>query len=256
MKGDFIAYYLSEQEFKKILEEKKRFIAPYKPYLSIRVIENLSEETFEGIVCEGTNFDRGKCIKKYEGERNPILIDYYEGRPGSFTFDGMRYFKINGIQTRSDEEGLIIFTFQFVHQFSFSEKNTAFMIMPFKYEELNSFYKKNIEQFLFNSELAIKVLRADDFTGTDVIADTILEQIRKAEFIICDITNCNKNVFFEIGYAKALNKNVIFLLEQNKPAEFFDVNHIRRIEYSYEKESEFQSLLRDTLISVRNTSAY
>ena len=126
------------------------------------------------------------------------------------------------------------------------------MIMPFKYEILNHFYLENIKTSLANSDLKIQVFRADDFTGTDVIADTILEQIKKAEFIICDITNCNKNVFFEIGYAKALNKDIIFLLEQNRPADFFDVNHIRRIEYSLQRPAEFQNLLHDTLISVRN----
>ena len=156
----------------------------------------------------------------------------------------------------SDEEGLIFFSFSFLHKPSFSEKNTAFMIMPFGFELLNTFYKKNIKEYLAGSDLGIKVFRSDDFTGTDVVADTILDQIKRAEFIICDITHSNKNVFFEAGYAKSLGKSILFMLEQNKPAEFFDVNHIRRIEYSYEKESEFRLLLKDTLISVRNTAAY
>jgi len=127
------------------------------------------------------------------------------------------------------------------------------MLMPFGHKQLNEFYHENIKSFLRSSDLKIQVVRADDITGSDIIADTILDQIKKAEFIICDITNSNKNVFFEIGYAKAINKDIIFLLEHNKPADFFDVNHIRRIEYSHERLDEFQKLLRETLISIRNT---
>jgi hypothetical protein len=62
----------------------------------------------------------------------------------------------------------------------------------------------------------------------------------------------NKNVFFEAGYAKGIGKEIIFLLEKNKPAEFFDVNHVRRIEYSYDNPEEFRKLLQATIINVRN----
>ncbi len=126
------------------------------------------------------------------------------------------------------------------------------MIMPFRHYKLNQFYLSNIKDFLYNCDLQIAVKRSDDFVGTDIIVDTILEQIQKAEFIICDITHCNKNVFFEIGYAKALSKDIIFLLEQQLSSDFFDVNHIRRIEYGYEQPTEFRELLRATLLNIRS----
>ena len=55
-----------------------------------------------------------------------------------------------------------------------------------------------------------------------------------------------------IKSSKRIKKDILFILEQNKPAEFFDVNHIRRIEYNYERGDEFKKLLRDTLITIRN----
>jgi hypothetical protein len=252
MIGDFIAFYLGEDEFKRAIELNKKFEPSYHPYLSIRIIQHFSESTFQGILCNDRVFDRSKCLKRNDPRPSGILDDYNNKKMVAFTFDGVRFFRISNIAFRSDEEGLAFFNFQYIQQSSFSEKNTAFMIMPFRYPELNEFYQKNIKQYLESCDLKINVGRSDEHTGTDVVADTILEQIRKAEFIICDITNCNKNVFFEIGYAKGIRKDVIFLLEQNKPAEFFDVNHVRRIEYSYEREEEFQLILRETLISVRN----
>ena len=254
MIGDFTAYYLNQDELKNILEINKRFQASYSPYILITISHFYNEETFEGTISFADLNSVPQLITTKNDRSNSIMVEYYEQRAGVFTFDGVRYFKILNSAVKKDKEGVIIFTFRYTTRPSFSERNTAFMIMPFRFPELSNFYKKNVKDFLIGSELKIKVSRSDDFTGTDVVADTILEEIQKAEFILCDITNCNKNVFFELGYAKGINKSIIFLLEQNKPAEFFDVNHIRRIEYSYQQEVQFQNLLKDTLISVRNTS--
>jgi nucleoside 2-deoxyribosyltransferase len=257
MIGDFVALYLSEEDFKRATEINKKFEPHYTPYLVIRILNHYNEDTFEGLLCQGTTtFNISKCLTKHNSGSSQIVLDYNENKNGFFTFDGVRFFKIVNAPYKSDNEGLIVFTFRYISRPSFSERNSAFMFMPFRHEQLNQFYEKNIKSFLKSCDLGIRVYRSDDFAGTDVVADTILNQIKKTEFVICDITNCNKNVFFEIGYAKGLNKDIIFLLEQNKPAEFFDVNHIRRIEYSYDRENEFQNLLRDTLLSIRNTRLY
>jgi len=253
MLGDFTAYYLNESEFKFTVELNKKFDPPYTPHLIIKIVQHLNDQIFEGVICNGATFQRDKCITKFNASTSEIYQAYNEKKQGAFTFDGISFFKIVKIASKSDHEGLLFFTFKNINTPSFTEPSTAFMIMPFRYDALNKFYEDNIKVYLETCDLNIRVLRADDFTGTDVIADTILDQIKKAEFIICDITNCNKNVFFEIGYAKGIHKDIIFLLEQNRPADFFDVNHIRRIEYSYERLDEFKTLLRDTLVSVRNS---
>jgi hypothetical protein len=253
MIGHFTAYYLNRHEFKHLMESgKKKFEPTYLPYMFVDIQSNLSEKVFEGFIYDGSyNNIIPRYLTDNNKRNNSIIQDYDKKESGLFTFDGIRFFKINNIATLREGERRLLFTFQFIEESPFTEKNTAFMIMPFRYALLNSFYKKNIKEYLVNSELNIQIYRSDDFTGTDVVADTILRQIKKAEFVICDITNNNKNVFFEIGFAKGLNKDIIFLLEQNKPADFFDVNHIRRIEYSYEREFEFQNLLKDTLLSIR-----
>jgi hypothetical protein len=251
MNGEFTAYYLTEREYKFVVEANKRFEATYKPYLVILTTHYHNENVFEGTINRGTTFDRETCFTRFNKGGNTIISDYYEKTPGYFTFDGIRFFQIMDIMEKSDDEGLLLFTFKYLNTYSFV-KNTAFMVMPFRYPKLNEMYSENVKKYLKHCDLEIDVFRADDFTGTDVVADTILEQIRRAEFIICEITNCNKNVFFEIGYAKGIGKDIIFLLEKNKPAKFFDVNHIRRIEYGFDDLLGFQKLLHGTLVSVRN----
>jgi hypothetical protein len=62
------------------------------------------------------------------------------------------------------------------------------MVMPFSIPELNSFYFNNIKTSLKDGELGVAVYRSDDFTGTDIIADTISEQIKKRVY----------NVFYDL----------------------------------------------------------
>lgn len=62
------------------------------------------------------------------------------------------------------------------------------MVMPFSIPELNSFYFNNIKTSLKDGELVVAVYRSDDFTGTDIIADTISEQIKKRVY----------NVFYDL----------------------------------------------------------
>lgn len=252
MNGAFTTYYLSQDQYKNVVETNKRFEPEYTPYLVILTTHFYNENSFEGVICRGLTFDREKCFTRFNKGGNQIINEYYQKNSGYFTFDGVRFFQITNMYEKSDEEGLILFTFRYINHNLFV-KNTAFMVMPFKYSELNQFYETNIKAYLKECDLNIDVYRSDDFTGTDVVADTIIDQIRKAEFIICEITHCNKNVFFEIGFAKGINKEIVFLLQQNQPAEFFDVNHIRRIEYDLANPDRFKALLRDTLISIRNT---
>lgn len=252
MKGDFTAYYLNQQEFKHTIQSNQRFAPPYFPYFFIHIENYLDPETFEGMIAFADYNTDPIYATKLNDRSNVMMQEYYAKKDGVFTFDGIRYFKIMNVSQRRND-GMLIYIFKFISTPSFSEKDTAFMIMPFGNKLLNDFYRENIKTYLTGCDLKIKVFRSDDFTGSDVVADTLLNQIKKAEFIICEITDCNKNVFFETGYAKGINKDIIFLLEQNKPPNFFDVNHIRRIEYRYEKPNEFREVLRATLVSVRSS---
>jgi len=74
-------------------------------------------------------------------------------------------------------------------------------------------------------------LRADDISVPGSILDDLFKSIKEADYLIADLTGRNANVFYELGYAHALNKPVI-LLTQDVSDIPFDLRHQRLIAYS------------------------
>lgn len=61
------------------------------------------------------------------------------------------------------------------------------------------------------SRRGIKAERVDDQQDSTRITDRIIESIRRAEFVICDLTGTKPNVFWEAGFAHALGKLPIYV---------------------------------------------
>lgn len=103
----------------------------------------------------------------------------------------------------------------------------CFIIMPYT-DKLNPIYENIIKPVI--KDLKLECLRADEiFTSKSIIED-IWNNIKKARFLIADLTDRNPNVFYELGLAHALNKEVI-LLTQNINDVPFDLQHLRYIFY-------------------------
>ena len=47
------------------------------------------------------------------------------------------------------------------------------------------------------------------------IQNIYTDVIRKSNLIIADVTGLEPNIIYEIGYGRALNKQIIFLIEEN-----------------------------------------
>src|SRR5215469_2933896 len=73
--------------------------------------------------------------------------------------------------------------------------------------------------------------RIDDQIFSEDILSRYYSQINKADLIVVDMTGRNPNVFYERGYAHALNKRVI-LLTQTAEDIPFDLKHYPHIVYS------------------------
>jgi len=173
--------------------------------------------------------------------------DFYKREKVYFTFDRITFYQLIEIYPAHPQP--LRFMLKRMEAGPVSIKDRAFMIMPFK-PETNAFYTSVIKPFL-KEKHNIDIYRADDFRDNDIIIETIYHQIEDSEFIIADITNENKNAFYELGYAAAMRKEIITIQEKSVQQLFFDRTHIRSIFYDKNEIDKFQFDLYSTIQSIR-----
>jgi nucleoside 2-deoxyribosyltransferase len=110
---------------------------------------------------------------------------------------------------------------------STSPKFFCFVLMPFT-DNYNDIYNYGIKESCKDAGTYCE--RVDEQIFKETILERIYNQIAKADLIIADMTGRNPNVFYEVGYAHALNKPTI-LLTQNSDDIPFDLKHFPHIVY-------------------------
>lgn len=110
-----------------------------------------------------------------------------------------------------------------------SDPNLCFVLMPFA-EDIRPVYDDHIRPIVESEGLSC--LREDEIVGTNIITWDIWEKSNRARFIVADLTGRNPNVFYEVGIAHTLGKEVI-LLAQSMEDVPFDLKALRCIVYSY-----------------------
>lgn len=76
----------------------------------------------------------------------------------------------------------------------------------------------------------LRCRRADDIWENTSIIQDVVSLIDRSRVVICDCTNRNPNVFYEIGIAHTLGRDVI-LITQNDADVPFDLRHLRYVKY-------------------------
>jgi hypothetical protein len=105
---------------------------------------------------------------------------------------------------------------------------TAFIVMQFS-DEYNQLYEEVIKPVC--EAYGILCERADEYYSTNMIIEDIVKSIRESSVIIADITPDNPNVFYEVGYAHAINKPTILLCEKKRGKLPFDISSFRTLFY-------------------------
>ena len=101
----------------------------------------------------------------------------------------------------------------------------AFVLMPFT-NQFQNIYEYGIRDIA--KTLRIRCERVDEIEFNDTILSQIYKGIESADIVIADMTGRNPNVFYEVGYAHALHKDVVLLTQNVKdiPFDLKGHNHI------------------------------
>lgn len=105
----------------------------------------------------------------------------------------------------------------------------CFVAMPFGSEELNDIYNYFVKPSI-EKHCDMKCQRGDDMFGSNPIMDDVRQSIQRSRIVVADLTGRNPNVFYEVGIAHTLKKDVL-LLSQSMNDVPFDVRHLRVLVY-------------------------
>lgn len=109
-----------------------------------------------------------------------------------------------------------------------TEQPICFVVMQFT-EEFDALYQEVIKPCC--ERFDYRVIRADEFHASNMIIDDITRSLRESALVIADITPDNPNVFYEVGYAHALETPTILLKDRSGGRLPFDVSGFRTIFY-------------------------
>lgn len=114
-------------------------------------------------------------------------------------------------------------------EFPVAEDNFAFVIMSFSDDKsLKDAYELAIKPSVI--EAGFKCLRVDEIEHNRRITDKVIECIKKARFIVAELTEQRPNCYYELGYAHAIEKDVIHVINKKDPIHF-DIKDFNFIVY-------------------------
>jgi hypothetical protein len=108
----------------------------------------------------------------------------------------------------------------------------VFVLMPFK-AKLEQIYSKHMKKMA--EKLGLRMLRADEIFSPKPFMEKVWDGICAAQLILADCTEKNPNVFYEIGMAHAVGKNVVLITRSDKDIPS-DIKHFDYILYDYDPE--------------------
>lgn len=108
------------------------------------------------------------------------------------------------------------------------KKPKVFIVMQFT-EKYNNLYNDIIKRVC--DEFSLEPIRVDEIYSTSMIISDIKNQIENCKFVIAEITPDNPNVFFEVGFAFGIKKDIILICDSERPKLPFDVSGFRTLFY-------------------------
>lgn len=161
----------------------------------------------------------GSGLELYKVEKNNFSNNY-----AYLLSDDLEYDELNVLATQDVLDRLANNLVSICENLMRSKK--VFTIMSFKEE-----YKDLYESFKLickNNEYTTDITSQD--LGLGPITVKILEGIKQSDFVIADVSEMSPNVFYEIGYAKGINRDVIITAKKGVDLPF-DIKDLPVIYY-------------------------
>lgn len=108
-----------------------------------------------------------------------------------------------------------------------SERSKVFVAMPFN-ESFVEVYEDAVQPAVIAAEM--EPLRVDELIGHRNIVDDIEQGISESLLVFADLTTQNPNVFYEIGFARAIGKPLVVATQDDTHVPF-DLRQRRYIKY-------------------------
>jgi hypothetical protein len=129
-----------------------------------------------------------------------------------------------------------------------SEGPIAFMAMPFNDATLDKLYRNCFKPAV--QQTGFELRRLDDKPPAGLIDLRMEVEIRRSRFLIAELTNENRGVYWEAGFAEGLGKPVIYTCEKSYfegNRSHFDINHRHTIVWSGGELDKVRDSLRTTI---------
>lgn len=111
-----------------------------------------------------------------------------------------------------------------------------FVIMPFRESEFEQAVFNDLIKPVVEEILSIPCVRVDDDLIPERIDSKIYTYIKRAKFLIAEMTTNNPNVIYELAIAHMLNKRTIILTQNNPPKLPFDFDKFPATIYANKEE--------------------
>lgn len=132
----------------------------------------------------------------------------------------------------------------------------CFVMQPFDKGKFDDRYNEIFKNAI--KEAGFEPYRVDEDKSVTIPISDIEKNIRESVVCFAEITTDNPNVWYELGYAFACNKQVIMVCSDERKNEFpFDIRHRLVLTYKVGMPSGFKTLGRDItekMLAIKKTA--
>jgi nucleoside 2-deoxyribosyltransferase len=120
----------------------------------------------------------------------------------------------------------------------------CFVVQPFDGGAFDTRYVETFEPAI--KKAGLEPYRVDNDLSVEVPIYEIHKNIEDSAIVFVEITLDNPNVWYELGYAMAKNKQIVMVCSDRRSSKFpFDIQHRTVINYCTQTEGDFKKLGED-----------